>query len=130
MRAYHPTFNVTFIKLCIKVSRVFTFPPKFTTQEREREKKQIKVDFSRAKRAVREEKSRAELLRAHLERERGSVCVVNTSSESFGLKNFKKVVVGKKKKKNGSKQKTLLRSKRDDYRRIFSNRARESVFWW
>ena len=62
---------VTFIKLCIKVSRAFnetstpqfTFPTKFTAQERE--KKQIKVDFSRAKRAVREEESRAELLRAH-----------------------------------------------------------------
>ena len=128
MRAYHPTFNVTFIKLCIKVSRVFTFPPKFTTQEREKTN-QSRL-FTRKTRGQRREIEKKELLRAHLERERGSVCVVNTSSESFGLKNFKKVVVGKKKKKNGSKQKTLLRSKRDDYRRIFSNRARESVFWW
>ena len=58
-RVSSSTFNVTFIKLCIKVSRVFTFTPKFTA----REKKQIKVD-ARAF-AVREEESRAELLSAH-----------------------------------------------------------------
>ena len=58
-RVSSSTFNVTFIKLCIKVSRVFTFTPKFTALE----KKQIKVD-ARAF-AVREEESKKELLSAH-----------------------------------------------------------------
>ena len=73
MRAYHPTFNVTFIKLCIKVSRVFTFPPKFTT--REREKTNQSRLFTRKTRGQRREIESRVVESAFRERERECVCV-------------------------------------------------------